>query len=328
MEMCCLGSQMSRWSTWVGITLLMAIVVASLSLLTGGLKELIRELKSVNPTRLAAALSFIILGEAVRAARLKYIARASGYSLSLIGALMARLAGRFASTITPGGVAGTPTRAAIIGTAGNMELGKALGLSLIETFADTVIPATILVVFMALGLGSWIVVGFSAFVLAMWIGGTIAAVSSRTVSAIYHRLHVSESIRCIIERQRELLIEALKMIPRPSFLVVVSIITVIAHLIEALGIMFLIHSTGFDPILFIRGFAAVESSYIMVSAPTPGGSGAIEYGFYVFLGSSLAVYWRLAHLLASLIPGAILALIAPKIRVYLKGNAWGGGSCA
>ena len=313
------GSASSRRIAF-GALALLAISTVALVLISGGIENLVREIRSIRPLNFALSIAIIYLGEAVRALRLRAIVRGSGRDIGVLHSLLSRLLGRFAAAVTPGGFGGSPTRASITGTYSGAEIGEALGMSLLETFADTIWPALFLLVLPFFGVTSWFMVGVALFVVFMWLSGTLAVSSSRVALRVYSRLRVPRSTLCRIERQRSLFVSALKEIGDLTLLFTITALTVVSHMIEAYGILVLegIWNPFSEAPLFLKVLAAVEASYILVSVPTPGGSGGVEYGLYLYLGSSLAVKWRVVQLTASLLPGAFLALLAPRLLHYIK----------
>ncbi len=306
----------------IGILLLFIISFTALLIISKGLSNLIDEIKSINPMNFLLSISMIYLGEVVRAIRLKELVKSSGKDIGIGPSTFSRLLGRFAATITPGGFGGSPTRASVIGSYSSSEIGEALGIALLETFADTIWPAVFLIIISLTRIRSWIVTAIALFVVVMWLSGTIIVSSYRITKRIYRRLNLSKGLLCRIERQRSLFVNALKKIGNLRLLLTITLLTIASHMIEAYGILILeglwnpFYLSNF--IYFLKAMAAVEASYILVSVPTPGGSGGVEYGFYLYIGSSLAVKWRIVQLSASLLPGLFLAILAPRLLYYIK----------
>jgi uncharacterized protein (TIRG00374 family) len=308
----------------LGVIAVITISLIALLIIAKGFRNLIIELRMLNPYNFLLAILLIYLGEVVRALRLQLIMKSFNKTLSFRYSLLARLLGRFAATVTPGGSGGSPARASIIGTYSGTEIGEALGVSLIETFADTLWPATFVLFVSIIGVRSIIMLIVSIAIAGLWIAGTLVVSSFKLMVKIYKRLKLTKSLLCRIERQRTLFVEALKRVKNLRLLALITFLTIIAHLLEAYGILVLgnVWDPMTDSMLFIRVLAAVESSYLLISIPTPGGSGGIEYGLYLYLGSSLAIKWRTTQLIASLLPGVLLSIFTPKVLNYIRESSF------
>jgi len=297
---------------WALATL--AIAVAALTLAVGGPGRLVAELAQVDPYRLAASAGLLVAAEALKGLRLCLLA---GRRARLGACVTARLLGKAASAISPAGAAGVPTRGAVLAGASGIEIGRALGAALGETLADNIVALGVILGGAILGHASIPVVLVALLVAALWVGGSAAATSARLAAAVYRRLRVPEDVRCGIERERELALRALAALLTRRAAPPTLLATAAAHLLEAASVMVFWGRWG-SPEAWLLSLLAVEASYIMVSIPTPGGSGAVEYALTAYLGPTLALYWRLTYLLASLSPLALAYTVLPSLRRYLE----------
>jgi len=304
-----------------GVIALFTISFLALTILAGNPLKLINIIKSMSLFGYFLAVLVLILAEFIRSFRLKILAKESGRGLRFHHCLLARFLGKFASTITPAGLGGNPTRASVIGSYNQAEIGETLGITTVETFSDMLWSSLFLIFLPLTGLTSWIITLISFFIASLWIFSIFLANNYSLINSIYSKLKISKKTICRIERQRLLFINSLKKIKNRKTLVIIVLLTITSHLVDAYGIMIL--EGIWDPVLphnmlYLRALAAIEASYVLVSVPTPGGSGGIEYGLYSFLGPDLAVRWRIIQLTVALLPGVFLAIITPKILYYIK----------
>ncbi len=304
-----------------GIVALFTISFLALTILAGNPLKLINIVKSMSLSRYVLAVLVLVVAEFIRSLRLKVLAKESGKGLRFHYCLLARFLGKFASTITPAGLGGNPTRASVIGSYNQAEIGETFGITTVETFSDTLWSSLFLIFLPLTGLTSWVITLISLFIASLWIFSIFLANNYRLINSIYSRLKISKRMICRIERQRLLFINSLKKIKNKKVLVIIVLLTITSHLVDAYGIMVL--EGIWDPIFshnmsYLRALAAIEASYVLVSVPTPGGSGGIEYGLYSFLGPDLAVRWRIVQLTVALLPGVFLAIITPRILHYIK----------
>jgi len=303
-----------------GSVLLAIIVVGSMLLISGGFKEFLAEIASIGLYDLAVAASLMLLAETVKALRLKALVGSS-----FLASLYARLIGRFAGTLTPGGIGGTPTRAAIIGAYTGTPIGRAMGASILETMGDSLVPAVI-VLLPAVSLlpGSAFILLMSVFVLLSWLGGLTAVSSVRVVSYIYSRVSrlVSRTdLICMVEEQRRIFMASISAVKNPRVFSSFTVTTIVSHALELASILYFYYTAlgatiGAGTVL--EAFFALEATYVMVAFITPGGSGAVEYGLSVFLPAAVVVKWRLAQILVSVLPGFAIIASIPRLREYLR----------
>jgi hypothetical protein len=302
-----------RWRTAAWTLATLAIAAGTLSLALGSPRRLVAELARVSLARLLAAAGLLGLAEAVKGVRLCLLAG----TRRLRACVVARLLGKAAAAITPGGVAGVPTRGAVLASEARAELGRAMGAAVAETLADNIVALGVIIGGAVVGFVSIPVVGVAAFVAALWVGGSAAATSGRVASGLYERFHVPERLRCGLERERSLALRALASLLTRRLAPPALLVTVAAHLLEYTSVQVL-WGGWWSPEAWLRSALAVEASYILVSIPTPGGSGAVEYGLTAYLGPRLALYWRTAYLLAALTPLLLAYTAYPGLRSYLE----------
>ena len=310
----------------LGAVLLAVIVPSTLALLLGGPLELARALAGVDPARIAAALALILAAEAVRAVRLQVIMSAAGYRLPFHASLAARLIGRLVGLLTPGSVGSTPARAAVVGAYSGAPIGASLGGVVLETLSDSLVAALAAMAASLPSLPSSLpVLLASLFTIALWSAGTAAAVSERIAYEAYARLGLPEGLRCRLEAQRRMLVEALGEVRDPAFSARLAALTVAGFALEAYSV--LAASGALDPSLLPVGVAAVSAAYVASVFPTPGGGGLVEVSLGVFLDPQTLLAWRLAQLAAGLLPGVAVLAVIPALREYVREGALGGGGC-
>ncbi len=305
----------------VGILALLAISSMVLIVLAGNPIRMVNVIKDMSLIRYSFAVAILIVAESLRAFRLKVLVEKSGRKLNFIHCLLARFLGKFASAITPGGLGGSPTRASIVGSYSQTEIGESIGITLLETFSDTIWPSIFLIFLPLAGLISWVMISISVLIASLWVLGVLVASSYNVAKKLYNKFRIPRKMICRIERQRLLFIHALKRIKDIRLLIIIILLTILSHMIEAYGILVLeglwdlsfLHSMS-----YLKALAAVEAGYVLVSIPTPGGSGGVEYGLYLFLGSTLAIRWRVVQLTVALLPGIFLVIITPKVLHYIK----------
>ena len=312
-----------------GGLVLVAIVTASMALIVGDLGKFLEEVSSISAVDLAIVSSLMLAAEAVKALRLKAFTGAS-----IIASFYARLIGRFAGALTPGGVGGTPTRATIIGAYTGIPIGRAMGASILETMGDSLIPAIIVLVPAVMLLpGSIFVLLMCVFVLLSWLGGLTAVSSVRVVNYFYSKLLKlvpRMDIICLIEEQRKKFIDSVSEVKSlDKFLVFIST-TLVSHLLELYSILYFYSKTlestlGLGDVM--EAFVALETAYVMIAFITPGGSGAVEYGLSVFLPPEVMVKWRIIQILVGVVPGFTIAVSIPRLREYIKVTIEPGPSC-
>ncbi len=198
-----------------------------------------------------------------------------------------------------------------------IEIGRGMGAAVAETLADNIVALGVILGGALLGFTSIPVVIVALFVAALWLAGSAAATSGSLAERLYRRFHVPARLQCGLERERRLALQALASLLTRRMAPPVLLLTVVSHTLEAVSVMVYWRAWQ-SPEAWLRAFLAVEASYILVSIPTPGGSGAVEYGLTAYLGPRLALYWRTTYLLASLTPLFLAYTAFPGLRRYLE----------
>ncbi len=316
----------------ISSVLLVAIVLTAFTLIAGDPASLARLLMESDPKRLARVSALILLAEALRAARLVVITRHMGKRMSFASAMAARLLGRLAGLITPGSVASTPVRAAVIGAYSGLHIGSALGAAVLETLADSLVASVIALASALPLLPKGIpVVLLSLFAASLWLAGTAAAASASLADKAYRRLGLPARLKCKIEMQRRLLIEVLAQVKHTRFTIILSLITIAAYLAEAASVLEAWGSplTGAALLLLPAALGGVSAAYVASAFPTPGGSGVVELALSVYLEPRSLISWRLAQLAVGILPAALILVVIPNLRDYFTAEAsLGGEECS
>ncbi len=298
----------------VGGLALAGLTLLGLRIVTGSVGRLLDLLASVSPSVLAQVLILIIAGEAVRAVRLVVIARVNGVGIGFWGALAARLLGRWAALLSPASAASTPLRAGVIGAYSGAGVGEATAIAIMETLYDLILP-----VLFALFIGiagfpeTWLLLLVAITVLGLWGAGILFA-RTPSVEELVLRLTGRKEWWCYARRQRLLFLSLLRgglsyRVVLPSLL-----LTLLAHVVEAMAVG---ASIGWEGGL-IWWLIVLEASYAASMAPTPGGALVFEYGLAPLLDSRHIVAWRLAFIMAGLLPGSLIIVLVPRMRKYLE----------
>ncbi|MEB3780479.1 MAG: flippase-like domain-containing protein [Desulfurococcales archaeon] len=306
-----------------GGLLLVVLSLIGVYMIIGGIREVLVILRNMDPLKLALGVIFIILGETVRAVRLKLIARVRNASIPLTGALIARLLGRFAGILTPASMASTPVRAGVIGSYTGLSLGESVAISISETIYDTFIPVLIAMSLGIIGLpDTWPILAISVIIAGLWAAGLSYARTPGVEEAVA-RYTGRRDLWCFARRQRILFLETLKSNMDQRLIATSMTLTLLAHSIESLAIgVILDWSQG-----LIWWLMVLETSYVMTMTPTPGGALLFELGLNIVLTPTMTVEWRTLFVIASLLPGIVIVTLIPKLRVYLYQIASSIGEC-
>lgn len=307
----------------LGGVLLVVLSLAGMRIVVGPLPTILEMILSIPPLLLAQVVILIMAGEAVRAVRLALLARLMGHRLPLRGALVARLVGRWAALLSPASAASTPMRAGVIGAYSGISVGAATGLAIIETIYDLLLPVLVTLAIGLLGLPkTWLLLLVSATVAALW-GAGVAFARTPSVEEIVFKLTRRREWWCYARRQRLLFLQVLRGGVSPRILAPGLGLTIMAHLVEALAVGAALGWLGGLAWWFI----VLEVSYAMSMAPTPGGALVFEYGLGALLDPGELVAWRASFIIAGLLPGTLLLVLVPRMRVYLSSVAQGIVGC-
>ncbi len=328
------NSQQSRVkarSLIAGSVLLAIIVFTAFTLIAGDPASLARLLLESDPLQLAKVSGLILAAEALRATRLALITRHMGKRMSFASAMAARLLGRLAGLVTPGSIASTPVRAAVIGAYSGLHIGSALGAAVLETLADSLVASVIALASAIPLLPKGIpVVLLSLFAASLLLAGTAAAASAGLADRAYRRLGLPAKIKCKIEMQRRLLVDVLSQVKHARFTVALSLLTVAAYIAEAASVLEAWGSPlpGAALLLLPAALGGVSAAHVASVFPTPGGSGVVELALSVYLDPRSLISWRLAQLAVGVLPAALILVVIPNLLEYFTAKAsLGGDEC-
>ncbi|MEB3773709.1 MAG: flippase-like domain-containing protein [Desulfurococcales archaeon] len=307
----------------LGSIALVVFTLIGLRIVVGPLGSVWDIITSIPPGSLIIALAFIVAGEVVRGFRLVIIARLLGIKVPVVGAIVARLLGRWASLLSPASIASTPLRAGVIGAYSGLGVGEATGLSILETIYDLVIPVFLTLIIGVLGFpDTWFLLLVALLVSGLWVLGILFA-NTPTVEELVLRYTGRREWWCYARRQRLLFLKILR--GSLSFWLAASslALTLVAHLLESIAVGSMVSWSGG----VLWWFIVLEVSYAMAMTPMPGGALLSEYGLGSIMSGEDLVRWRTTYILAGLLPGSLLLVLIPSLRRYLEEISKGLGEC-
>ncbi len=305
----------------IGLLLLLLLSTGALMHISGGPRELIRVARGVDPVVLAASFFLLSLAEIVKAWRLSLIGERLGVKIPLTVSTIARFSGRMVGVLTPAYSGATPTRSLIVSAYTGRPPGVTFGIATMESLMDTLISVTVVIVMAIPYLPeSWLMLLVALCIGGSWIGGLLWA-RSDSFERVINRIKMPENFRCYILGQRKLFLESLREASRLGILSVSVLVTLGAHIVEAMGLLVVLKSGLYyiaSPLLVLRAFLLMEATYVLSMSITPGGALFFEYGLAGLMDPRSLLTWRVVYLAFSLLPGLVIALTVSRVRRYIS----------
>lgn len=285
-------------------------------------KELMENLMGV----LLSAI-MMLLAELVKAVRSHFIFKRIGYKVSFKNIVISRFVGNFMGIITPASFASEPGRVMSLAMLEGTPFQAVMAIGVLETFYDSVVMATIALLFSLSKLPAGILVMISSlFILGMWSFILLTFVYKdslfrRIILKIEERMgkRVKDFSFRVLKRYSEF-VDFTKTGLNIGLSLIASLFTIASIVIYSMS--FLTITTGSNDSLFqlLTGMIAYSSSYTMQVFPTPGGSGFFEYALTLALNASVSALWRMIYLLINIIPATLILVFFVKIRYIIIEN--------
>jgi len=285
-----------------------------------------------NPLAIAIALSAYFLSWLVSAIRLMVLHRildGSNSLLSIRDYFYARLLGGLVAYLTPSAIGGEPVRAYYISVKAGQRFSRYFALALYEVFYDVIVVGVI-----ALVLAIYIfplslpVVLVSASNIVFWIVLYYllnSIISPERANPFVKRLLLFVRSNIVNKMSRlsngytglgEAFSEISRKV-RTRYKILLVLLTLLIHLIAAqvIFLLELLHE-GSKSIwgLQLSAVLAYFYSLSMGALPTPGGTGAIEYGLSIVLDPTTVVLSRIVMYYSVIVAGLIALVKSSLVR--------------
>lgn len=264
---------------------------------------------------LSLSILLALVGFLLECIRLRYMVKLVGGEIGLVDVVKARAIGTLIAYITPSSMGGEPARAYIINLHSSIGFWKAFGVTLIEAYVDA-----ITVCFIALLL-SIRYIPLSIFI-TLTCAYTIVAVNLLLFMALKVK-----SFSKFIEKFRERyfksiedkfntklnltdVIEGIRSLFKRRFSIIIAI-TFLRHFASIFSIYF-VGLAVMDNSSLIRCTEAYFFSSSVGIIPTPGASGALEYGLSITLPPSQVIVIRLINYTLTILLGLLSVILVLK----------------
>lgn len=304
------------------ITLIVVtLVILAYSVITSSLSSLL-ELYSMDTL---VSLLVITLGWIISALRLKLLFESSmkGITLPLIDSLAIRLIGGLIANITPSSIGGEPGRAYYLSRRIGVDTVKSYALVIYEVYYDVlavnIIGACISVKYLPLSTPVLLV---SLFMSLSWLSISLKIVragrnmpSGLDAAPRWIPGFMRKHFNKLYARYLDFASSYSEMASRISLgrKALLWLLTILYHTIWGVAALPFIHVFNVDAVVKV-----VEAYFIMQSfssLPTPGGSGAAEYGLSIVLDPSVVVKYRVVYYYYGIMAGLIsLIMYDNKLR--------------
>lgn len=298
----------------VGFTITLVIVTAIIllySLATSSLSAFM-ELLSID-TPIAA--SILTLGWLISAVRLRILLQSytRGDPIPLVDALKIRLIGGLLANITPSALGGEPARAYYISRRIGAGFVESFAIAVYEVYYDVIAVNAIALAFSIQYLPvSLPILLVALFMVTTWLSASlkISRTRSKTLGALPQ--WIPGFLRKPIEALHKHYIEFATSYSSVSsriptrVKVVLWVLTIVYNVIWGLAALAFLHSLESNAVI-----GAVKAYFLMQSfssLPTPGGSGAAEYGLSIVLNPLVVVKYRVTYYYYTIILGLIASI--------------------
>ncbi|MGB9725738.1 MAG: flippase-like domain-containing protein [Fervidicoccaceae archaeon] len=316
-----------RRSPWLFVLLSLIVVVG---IYYGYLRatgvDIINEMKE-NSMGLLFSAMMMLLAELVKAARSYVIFKKTGYRVSFKNLVISRFVGNFMGIVTPASFASEPGRVMSLAMLEGTPLQAVMAIGVLETFYDSIMMATIALIFSLSKLPASIFVFISSFfILGLWGFILVAFVYKDSLfRKIIYKFEEKMGKRIknfsyrVLKRYTEFTDLTKTGLGRKLSLVS-FLFTIASILIYSVSFLTIDTHSGGMPWQLLRGTIAYSSSYIMQVFPTPGGSGFFEYALSLTLNPEESALWRMVYLFVNVIPTSIILIFFVRIRFVIIEN--------
>ncbi len=278
---------------------------------------------SLNPIYLSLSIFFALVSFILESLRLKFMTEMLNTKLNILAAIKARALGALVAYITPSSMGGEPARAFIISIHSDVGFWQALGITLVEAYADAITVCTVALILSISYLPySIVVILMCIYTIAIVNGLLFLVLKTKTFSGFIEKLkdRYFKSIekRFKINMNFVNIINGMRGLFNRKFSIIIAL-TFIRHLIAILAIYYA--SLAVTNVNLIRCIEAYFFSSALGIVPTPGAVGALEYGLSITLLPKQVVVIRLINyvlIMALGIMSIVLVLRQLSIRIGSK----------
>lgn len=252
-------------------------------------------------------LSFLVIqiGWLVSAIRLKAIVASAGKEISLRDALKARYLGGLMANITPTSLGGEPARALYIKSACGIDFATSYSLALYEVYYDVVITSLGGLVFSLYYLPySSPITAISLFMFLSWFGLAQLASKFPILGRLERRAPRLFNSRVLgfLKGVEEGFRNAWNRSSRGDKLAAVML-SLLIHVTWAISISPI--AWDLSPSSLFSYLASYFMMQVASMIPTPGGSGAAEYGLSLATKPEIAIGYRIIYYYSAILIGLI-----------------------
>jgi len=311
----------------VGFTITLVIVTAIIllySLATSSLNAFM-ELLSID-TLIAA--SILTLGWLISAVRLRILIQSytRGDPIPLLDSLKIRLIGGLLANITPSALGGEPARAYYISRRIGASFVESFAIAIYEVYYDVIAVNAIALAFSMQYLPvSLPILLVALFMVTTWLSASlkISRTRSRPLEALPQWIpgFLRKPVEALYKRYIEFATSyssVSSMLPT-RVKTVLWVLTIAYHTIWGLAALAFLHSLEFNTVI-----GAVKAYFLMQSfssLPTPGGSGAAEYGLSIVLNPLVVVKYRVTYYYYTIILGLVASITYSETKASIIGRS-------